>query len=96
MALRVVNTGAAALDVMSQAWAVAPDVEHVDTGALTRCLAGLDERSRTVVLLSFNDGKSAQVIAEAVASTAGNVRVLRHRAVMQLRSCLDDCKVAAR
>lgn len=93
---RAEPTDTAALDVMSQTWAVAPDVEHVDTGALTRCLAGLDERSRTVVFLSFNEGKSADDIAATVASTPGNVRVLRHRAIMQLRSCLDDCKEVAR
>jgi DNA-directed RNA polymerase specialized sigma24 family protein len=37
------------LDVL----AFVPTFEHVDTGALVRCLGHLDHRSRTVVMLSF-------------------------------------------
>jgi RNA polymerase sigma-70 factor (ECF subfamily) len=68
------------------------DVESIDTGALVRCLSALDPRGRTVVYLSFNEDRSAEDIATVVETTAGNVRVLRHRAIAQLRKCLDDCK----
>jgi len=69
-----------------------PDVEAVDTGALVRCLHELDARGRTVVYLSFTEGRSAEQIAAVVETTAGNVRVLRHRAIAQLRRCIDDCQ----
>jgi RNA polymerase sigma-70 factor (ECF subfamily) len=72
------------------------DVEAVDTGALARCLLELDARGRTVVHLSFTEGRSAEQIAAVVETTAGNVRVLRHRAVAQLRRCLDACQAVGR
>jgi RNA polymerase sigma-70 factor (ECF subfamily) len=71
------------------------DIEAIDTGALVHCLQALDERGRTVVFLSFNEGRSAEHIASLVETTPGNVRVLRHRAVAQLRKCL-DAKESAR
>jgi RNA polymerase sigma-70 factor (ECF subfamily) len=64
--------------------------------ALARCLAELDGRGRSVVFLSFNEGKAADEIGATLGTTAGNVRVVRHRAVAQLRRCMDDCKEAAR
>jgi len=60
--------------------------------ALVRCLHELDARGRTVVYLSFTEGRSAEQIAAVVETTAGNVRVLRHRAIAQLRRCIDDCQ----
>lgn len=66
-------------------------MEPVDVGALYRCFRELDPRGRTVVFLSFNEEKSADEIAAVIETTPGNVRVLRHRAVAQLRRCLDDC-----
>ena len=77
----------AALDALGASYV--HDVEVIDTGALLRCLQALDERGRTVVFLSFNEGRSAEHIAPLVKTTPGNVRVLRHRAVAQLRKCLD-------
>lgn len=62
--------------------------ERVDEGALYHCLQGLAERARTVVLLSFHEERSAAEIAAALETTPGNVRVLRHRAIEQLRRCL--------
>ena len=62
--------------------------EPTDRGALARCVAGLDERSRRVVLLSFHEERSADEIAALLATTTGNVRVVRHRAVAALRRCL--------
>jgi RNA polymerase sigma-70 factor (ECF subfamily) len=89
---RAQPTDVAELDVIS----FLPEVESMDTGALMRCLAELDGRGRTVVHLSFTEGRAAEEIAAALETTVGNVRVLRHRAVAQLRRCMDDCTGAAR
>lgn len=63
--------------------------ESIDVGALVRCLAALDLRARTVVQLSFQEELPASEIAAALETTPGNVRVIRHRAVGQLRRCMD-------
>jgi RNA polymerase sigma-70 factor, ECF subfamily len=85
VAVRVIPVAAIQLDVV----AVMPELEPVDTRALTRCLAGLGERARLVVQLSFHSERSTEEIAAKLETTVGNVRVLRHRAVAQLRRCLD-------
>jgi RNA polymerase sigma-70 factor (ECF subfamily) len=72
-----------------------PEAELVETGALVRCLADLDLRGRRVVILSFFEERSADQIAKAVDTTAGNVRVLRHRAIAALRRCLDRKEAAS-
>jgi RNA polymerase sigma-70 factor (ECF subfamily) len=69
--------------------AAVPDREMIDTGILVRCIAELDPRSRTVVHMSFFQQCPAEEIATSLATTAGNVRVLRHRAVADLRRCVD-------
>jgi RNA polymerase sigma-70 factor (ECF subfamily) len=85
---RMQSTEAAGLDVLSVAM---PNHDMLDAGALYRCFRGLDPRHRAVIFLSFNDEKSAEEISRVIETTPGNVRVLRHRAVAQLRRCLDDC-----
>jgi len=72
-----------------------PRLEHVDVPALLACMTKLDARSRTVLMLSYHAENSAEEIATLLESTAGNVRVLRHRALAQLRVCLDRGGVAA-
>jgi DNA-directed RNA polymerase specialized sigma24 family protein len=52
-------------------------------------MEGLEERARKVVTLAFRDDRSADEIAGTLATTAGNVRVIRHRALQALRNCLD-------
>ena len=68
--------------------APAPE-DPLDHEALLRCLQALDLRSRSVLHLSFARDKSADEIAGALETTAGNVRVIRHRAVAQLRRCVE-------
>jgi RNA polymerase sigma-70 factor (ECF subfamily) len=58
--------------------------EPVQIGLLSECLMKLSERERAVVLLTFVSGEQAPAIAEAVGTTAGNVRVIRHRALAKL------------
>jgi len=84
-AARAAPTELAELDVAIEV----PEPETVDLRALTRCLAGIDARARVVVHLSFHEERSAEEIAQRLGTTAGNVRVLRHRAVARLRRCLD-------
>lgn len=79
-------TAAEDLDVR---W-VPPDVEHIETGALVHCIAELEARARAVVHLSFNQERSADEIGTLLGTSPGNVRVLRHRAIAALRSCLDN------
>ncbi|MEA2700385.1 MAG: hypothetical protein QOI66_4656, partial [Myxococcales bacterium] len=81
----------AAIPLVPPVW---PTLETVDAGALFRCLRGLEPRGRTVIQLSFNEELSTEEIAVLVDTTAGNVRVLRHRALAQLRQCLDAHKEA--
>jgi RNA polymerase sigma-70 factor (ECF subfamily) len=69
-----------------------PTFEHVDAGALMQCMSKLDGRSRTVIVMSFQSESSADEIAQLLETTAGNVRVVRHRALLQLRRCLGDGK----
>jgi len=68
---------------------VLPATAALDAGALLHCLSALEQRAQTVLMLSFYRDKSADEIAAVLATTAGNVRVLRHRAVSQLRDCME-------
>lgn len=62
---------------------------RVDVERLERCLARLGERERTVVMLTFCVEQDAQAIAASVDISVGNVRVVRHRALAQLRECME-------
>lgn len=73
----------------SHANVIEPDFERIDVGALLKCLAKLDARARSVVLLSFQSESGTEEIAKIMETSAGNVRVLRHRALADLRGCLD-------
>jgi RNA polymerase sigma-70 factor (ECF subfamily) len=65
------------------------DAEPADTRQLEHCLERLPERERTVVLMTFYDDSSADVVAKSLDLSAGNVRVIRHRAVERLRRCIE-------
>jgi RNA polymerase sigma-70 factor (ECF subfamily) len=62
----------------------------LDFAALIPCLKLLDQRARQVVSLSFMEQHPTDEIATRVGITAGNVRVVRHRAIASLRRCLDQ------
>ena len=55
---------------------------------LRACLGALSERERSVVLLTYYDDRNAEQIAESWSTSAGNVRVIRHRAIDRLRRCM--------
>jgi RNA polymerase sigma-70 factor (ECF subfamily) len=71
-----------------EALAALPAIDTVDHAALFRCMGHLEARARTILLMSFYRERSADEIAGAMNLSAGNVRVVRHRALAQLRDCL--------
>lgn len=64
----------------------APDT--LDREKLARCLEGLAERERSVLVLSFFSDQSAAEIGRALGLSAENARVIRHRALLRLRGCM--------
>jgi RNA polymerase sigma-70 factor (ECF subfamily) len=55
---------------------------------LAGCLEALAERERSVVLLTFFADKAGDEVAKELGLSAGNVRVIRHRALGRLRECM--------
>ena len=68
---------------------------RVDTQRLIDCLAGLGERERSVLVLTYHAERTAIEVAHELRLTAANVRVIRHRALTRLRACLDGTEPAA-
>jgi RNA polymerase sigma-70 factor, ECF subfamily len=60
----------------------------LDLDRLERCLARLADRERSVVLLTFYAEKSGSEVSQELRVTEGNVRVIRHRAIERLRTCM--------
>src|SRR5262245_38631985 len=60
----------------------------LDLDHLERCLARLADRERTVVLLTFYAEKTGREVGRELRLTEGNVRVIRHRAIERLRTCM--------
>jgi RNA polymerase sigma-70 factor, ECF subfamily len=80
---RLLEQFAAELPVSSE-----PPSPSVNEEQLARCVQGLKERERTVIVMSFYDEKTAADLASFLQVSEGNVRVIRHRALHQLRECL--------
>lgn len=53
------------------------------------CLSQLTERAREVLARTYFAEDTAPEIAEAMAMTANHVRVIRHRALAEVRRCLE-------
>ncbi len=60
----------------------------LDADHLERCLARLAERERMVVVLTFYGEKTAGEVGHELGVKEGNVRVIRHRAIERLRTCM--------
>ena len=60
----------------------------LDRGVLTRCVQQLRERERAVVVMSFFDERTGADVARFLGVSEANVRVIRHRAIHQLRDCM--------
>ena len=61
---------------------------EVDSDRLRDCLDRLSARERSVVVLTFHAERKADEVARELGLSAGNVRVIRHRALGRLRACL--------
>jgi RNA polymerase sigma-70 factor (ECF subfamily) len=63
----------------------APDL---DDERLARCVQLLAERERSVVAMSFYDEQTTAEAAVLLSASEANVRVIRHRALKRLRTCM--------
>src|SRR6185436_7753400 len=61
---------------------------RLDEARVAACLERLAERERTVLILSFYEDEPADRVGEMLGLSAGNVRVIRHRAMERLRDCV--------
>jgi RNA polymerase sigma-70 factor (ECF subfamily) len=66
-----------------------PSPLQVDRARLEDCLRRLEARERVVVLATFLEDRDADEIARTLSLTAGNVRVIRHRALAHLQVCVE-------
>jgi RNA polymerase sigma-70 factor, ECF subfamily len=66
----------------------------LDLDRLETCLARLAERERMVVLLTFYAERTAGEAGKELGVKEGKVRVIRHRAVERLRTCMTSREVA--
>jgi RNA polymerase sigma-70 factor (ECF subfamily) len=66
----------------------------LDMARIAPCLAGLRDRERSILLLTFYAEKSADEIAKTLGMTSGAVRVGRHRALASLRTCVETRRLA--
>ena len=80
---------------------MAPDMVEAPAGDVTldvdrleTCLARLAVRERMVVLLTFYAERSAGDVGKELGVKEGNVRVIRHRAVERLRTCMTSREVS--
>lgn len=66
-----------------------PSYPGVERRRLEHCLGELDTRDRSIVLASFVEDRDADEIGTTLKLTAGNVRVIRHRALAKLHDCVE-------
>jgi RNA polymerase sigma-70 factor (ECF subfamily) len=66
-----------------------PSWVTVDRFRLEDCLRGLEPRDRAVVLATFVEDRDADEIGAVMNLSAGNVRVIRHRALARLAACVE-------
>lgn len=69
---------------------ITPGVERLtyEIIHLEDCLSMMSRRARDVVRLSFVEAATPQEMAQALALSDGNARVLRHRTLQSLRECM--------
>jgi len=59
-----------------------------DRQQLTHCVQKLKERERAVIVMSFYDEQTGADVARFLGVSEANVRVIRHRAIHELRGCM--------
>ena len=67
---------------------VQPSMPCLDHEKLRRCVQNLKERERAVVVMTFYDEQTGADLAGFLGVSEANVRVIRHRAIHQLRRCM--------
>ena len=67
---------------------VQPSAPLLDHEQLTRCVQNLKERERSVVVMTFYDEQTGADVASFLGVSEANLRVIRHRAIHQLRDCM--------
>ena len=67
---------------------VQPDAVTLDGERLARCVGALKERERSVIVMTYYDETSAMETGRSLGLSEANVRVIRHRAIKQLRACM--------
>lgn len=60
----------------------------LDHQQLARCVQALKERERAVIVMTFYDEQSGADLAGVLRLSESNLRVIRHRAIHQLRHCM--------
>ena len=88
-AARCETSRGAARDLRRDAGARGAVEPEVDRERLGRCLQSLKERDRSVVMLTFYDDRAGSDVARFLGVSEANVRVIRHRAIRQLRGCME-------
>jgi RNA polymerase sigma-70 factor (ECF subfamily) len=63
--------------------------EPTHEARVPECLSRLPDRERTVLVMTFFDDLPAEAVGRELGISAGNVRVIRHRGLARLRTCLD-------
>lgn len=72
-------------DLLAPVQTSLPELDHE---RLARCVQGLKERERSVIVMTFYDEQTGADLASFLGVSEANVRVIRHRALHQLRSCM--------
>jgi RNA polymerase sigma-70 factor, ECF subfamily len=67
-----------------------PPVPLLDGAQLASCIQRLKERERSVVVHTFYDEQTAAQVGASLRISEANVRVIRHRAIRQLRACMES------
>lgn len=65
-----------------------PAIPFLDHDVLERCVQNLSERERSVIVMTFYDEQTGADVANLLGVSEANVRVIRHRAIHQLRECM--------
>jgi RNA polymerase sigma factor (sigma-70 family) len=68
---------------------VQPSLPRLDHEQLTRCVQNLRERDRAAIVMTFYDEQTSADVAGFLGVSEANVRVIRHRAIHQLRGCME-------
>ncbi len=72
-------------DLLAPATSAVPSLDHHQ---LTRCVQALKERERAAVVMTFYDEQDGPEVARFLGVSDANLRVIRHRALHQLRQCM--------